>query len=101
METKRNTIERSGCNFEKNSVECRHNTNERGVSMPVPKEKRDYAKEYAREKANGTRRKKQMVGAHVELDKAAAFDAKLALTGDTKNALINKWIDMYLAGQLD
>ena len=95
--TKRNMTEGSGCKFEKNSVNCPCKD---GDNMPVPKEKRDYAKEYAREKANGTRRKKQMVGAHVELDKAAAFDAKLALTGDTKNALINKWIDMYLAGTL-
>lgn len=48
----------SGLQFEKNSVECRHNTNERGVSMPVPKEKRDYKAEYARNKERIKQRSK-------------------------------------------
>lgn len=90
-----------GLQLEKNSVECRHNTNERGVSMPVPKEKRDYKKEYAREKKRGLPAKTKLVGAQVSLDKIEAFNAKLELTGDTKNGLLNKWIDMYLSGELD
>ena len=99
--------EESGCNQQKNSVNLGHRTNEGSGSMPVAKEKRDYAKEYQRDKE---RRKmsEKTVGVKLPIEIFESFDAKIALEpmGEdgkkvTRNGLIRKWIDMYLAGTLE
>ena len=101
--TNENKTERSGCIGEKNSVELGHSTNERGVSMPVAKEKRDYGAEYARRKEL-----EKSFNIKLKVDKMTAFDAKVSLeapledgTKVTRNYLVRKWIDMYLAGTLE
>lgn len=98
--TKRLTPEGSGCNFEKNSVELGHSTNEGSVSMPVAKEKRDYAKEHELRKNH-----ERTVGVRLPLELLADFDAKIALepVGEdgkkiTRNGLIRKWIEEYTYG---
>lgn len=87
---------RGGCRNEKNSVNLGHSTNEGSATMPVKKENRDYAKEYQREKSAS-----KAVCAKLKISKYSDFSAKLELEGSNANAKINKWIDMYLAGELD
>lgn len=91
-----------GCNQQKNSVNCPCKD---GDSMP--RKERDYKAEYAREKERGTKNDVTF-SIHVTKEKKVALDARLALElkGEdgkpiSRNGLINKWIDMYLAGQLD
>lgn len=91
-----------GLQSEKNSVNCPYKD---GDSMP--RKERDYKAEYAREKEKGTKNDVTF-SVHLTKEKRAAFDAKIALEPETddgkkitRNGLLNKWIDMYLAGQLD
>lgn len=97
------TTEGSGCNQQKNSVDLRHRTNEGSGSMPVAKEKRDYSKEYERRKES-----EKSFNIKLKIDKMQALDAKISLeppledgTKVTRNYLVRKWIDMYLAGTLE
>ena len=96
------TTEGSGCKFEKNSVNfsCKE--------CELMAKERDYKAEYLRDKARGVAEKKHTFSVAMPKEKGIAFDAKIALEpmGDdgkkiTRNGLINKWIDMYLAGTLE
>lgn len=90
------TTEGSGCKFEKNSVNCPCKDGD-----TMPRKERDYKAEAIKEKQSIT-----VVRVKVRNEKCEAFDAKIALnsTNDnpiTRTSLINKWIDMYLAGTLE
>lgn len=100
--TKRNMTEGSGCKFEKNSVNCPCKDGDN-----MPRKERDYKAEYAREKEKGWKKNTSFT-VNLTPEKKVALDAKLALEpkGEdgkpiSRNGLLNKWIDMYLAGQLD
>lgn len=93
---------RGGCRNEKNSVDCPYKDGD-----IMPSKNRDYKAEYAREKARGGKNAVHF-SVNMTKEKKAAFDAKVELEPanesgkyPTKNSLINKWIDMYLAGELD
>ena len=84
-----------GLQFEKNSVNCPCKDGDN-----MPRKERDYKAEAIKEKQSIT-----VVRVKVRNKKCEAFDAKIALnsTDDnpiTRTSLINKWIDMYLAGTL-
>lgn len=71
--------------------------------MPVAKEKRDYNAEYQRRKEL-----EKSFNIKLKVDKMEEFMAKISLEPPledgsqvTRNYLVRKWIDMYLAGQLD
>ena len=88
-----------GCKFEKNSVNCPCKD---GDNMPVPKEKRDYSAEYKRRKES-----EQSFNIKLKKEKMEQLTAKISLeapledgTPVTRNYLVRKWIDMYLAGTL-
>lgn len=92
--------EESGLQFEKNSVDLGHRTNEGSGSMPVAKEKRDYAKEHILRKE-----REKTVGVRIPAEMLIDFDAKIALEpighdgkALTRNALIRKWIEEYTYG---
>lgn len=91
-----------GCKFEKNSVNCPCKDGDN-----MPRKERDYKAEYAREKERGGKKSIHFT-VNLSKEKGEAFDAKIALeslTDDgkkvTRNGLLNKWIDMYLTGQLN
>ena len=69
----------------------------------MPRKERDYKAEHERRKML-----EKTFSVKLSWEKAEALDAKIALEPlsddgkqTTRNALIRKWIDMYLAGQLD
>lgn len=91
-----------GCNQQKNSVNCPCKDGDN-----MPRKERDYKAEYQKDKER-RRASEKTVGVKLPIDIFDALDAKIALeplTEDgkkiTRNGLIRKWIDMYLAGQLD
>lgn len=90
-----------GLQSEKNSVNCPCKDGD-----IMPRKERDYKAEYAREKEKGTKNDVAF-SVHMTKEKKAAFDAKIALEPKedgkamSRNGLLNKWIDMYLAGTLE
>ncbi len=62
----------------------------------MPRKERDYKAEYTREKETS-----KQVKARMKVEKYEMFASKLALSNTNANAMINKWIDMYLAGTLE
>ena len=73
----------------------------------MPRKERDYKAEYAREKEKGTKNDVAF-SVHMTKEKKIAFDARIALEPKredgksvSRNGLLNKWIDMYLAGTLE
>ena len=98
---KSKTTEGSGCNQQKNSVNCPCKDGD-----VMPRKERDYKAEYAREKEKGWKKNTSFT-VNLTPEKKAAFDAKIALEPKedgksvSRNGLLNKWIDMYLAGTLE
>lgn len=73
-----------------------------------PKKKRDYKREYALRKEKGTvYQNVARLAISLPLEQNAAFEAKVATEPPdengkrvTRNSLVRKWVNMYLAGKI-